>query len=73
MRRVQAILRPWPPKEAASARFRSRGTRLDFRLLVRARPTARGPGYLVAMDVGDFLMMHKQLLTIKAWAEGAAW
>ncbi|UBU18293.1 hypothetical protein [Nonomuraea gerenzanensis] len=48
------------------------GSRLVLRLRVRARPTLRGLAFLALMETGDFVMMRKQLLTIRARAEGAA-
>jgi hypothetical protein len=48
------------------------GCRLVFRLRLRAAPTAVGWLYRVGMDAGDFVMMRRQLLTIRARIEGAA-
>ena len=45
------------------------GTRMIFRLRVRAESTLRGTGYLAMTDVGDFLTMRRQMLTIKERAE----
>jgi hypothetical protein len=44
-------------------------TRMVFRLRIRTQPTLRGTTYLATMDVGDFLAMRRQMLTIKARAE----
>ncbi|NJP98379.1 hypothetical protein HCN51_54685 [Nonomuraea sp. FMUSA5-5] len=46
------------------------GARLVIRVRVLARPTLRGLAFLSLMELGDFVMMRKQLLTIKARAEG---
>ncbi|MFG1710286.1 SRPBCC domain-containing protein [Nonomuraea sp. M3C6] len=46
-------------------------TRMVFRLRIRAQPTLRGITYLATMDVGDFVAMRRQMLTIKARAESA--
>jgi hypothetical protein len=48
------------------------GTRLVFRLRLRAASTPVGWLYRVAMDAGDFVMMRRQLLTIRDRVEGAA-
>jgi hypothetical protein len=46
------------------------GSRLVFRLRLRAAPTAVGWLYRVVMDAGDFVMMRRQLLTIRDRVEG---
>ncbi|MEV4178608.1 SRPBCC family protein [Nonomuraea sp. NPDC049709] len=46
-------------------------TRMIFRLRIRAQPNLRGTGYLAMMDVGDFVTMRRQMLTIKERAESA--
>jgi uncharacterized protein YndB with AHSA1/START domain len=46
------------------------GSRLVFRLRLRAAPTLTGWLYRVAMDAGDFVMMRRQLLGIRDRAEG---
>jgi hypothetical protein len=48
------------------------GSRLVFRLRLRAAPTVVGWLYRTAMDAGDFVMMRRQLRTIRERAEGAA-
>jgi hypothetical protein len=47
------------------------GSRLVFRLRLRAAPTIVGWLYRVAMDAGDFVMMRRQLLTIRDRAQHA--
>ncbi|MBF8191272.1 hypothetical protein ITP53_37350 [Nonomuraea sp. K274] len=47
------------------------GTRLVCRVRIRAQPGLRGTTYLATMDVGDFLSMRRQLLTIKSRAESS--
>lgn len=48
------------------------GTRLVFRVRLRAAATPVGWLYRAAMDVGDFVMMRRQLLTIRDRVETAA-
>lgn len=48
------------------------GTRLIIRLRVHVRPTVRGLAFLVAMDVGDWVMMRRQLLGIRERVEQRA-
>jgi hypothetical protein len=45
------------------------GSRLVFRLRLRAAPTLRGWLFRFAMDAGDFVMMRRQLLGIRTRAE----
>ncbi|MFB9204905.1 hypothetical protein ACFFV7_27180 [Nonomuraea spiralis] len=47
------------------------GTRLILRTRTRGEPTVRGAAHVAMMDVGDFVAMRRQLLTIKARAESA--
>jgi hypothetical protein len=44
-------------------------TRMVVRVRIRATPGLRGTTYLATMDVGDFLAMRRQMLTIKERAE----
>ncbi|UBU15922.1 hypothetical protein [Nonomuraea gerenzanensis] len=44
-------------------------TRMIFRVRIRAQPNVRGTTYLAMQDVGDFLAVRRQLLTIKERAE----
>lgn len=44
-------------------------TRLIFRLRLHVARSLRGLGFLLMMDLGDFVMMRKQLLGIKRRAE----
>ncbi|WP_155128326.1 SRPBCC family protein [[Actinomadura] parvosata] len=46
-------------------------TRLIFRVRIRAEPGVRGTTYLATMDIGDFLTVRRQLLTIKERAESS--
>ncbi|TMR27595.1 hypothetical protein [Nonomuraea zeae] len=44
-------------------------TRMVVRVRIRAQSTLRGTTYLATMDMGDFLAMRRQMLTIKERAE----
>ncbi|MEV0822974.1 hypothetical protein [Nonomuraea rubra] len=44
-------------------------TRMIFRVRIRAQPGVRGTTYLATQDVGDFLAVRRQMLTIKERAE----
>ncbi|MFB9883952.1 hypothetical protein ACFFMN_39085 [Planobispora siamensis] len=44
-------------------------TRLIFRIRVQTPRTVRGAVYLALMEAGDFVMMRRRLLAIKARAE----
>ncbi|GAA4987763.1 hypothetical protein HD597_007564 [Nonomuraea thailandensis] len=44
-------------------------TRMIFRVRIRAQPGVRGTTYLARQDVGDFLTVRRQMLTIKERAE----
>jgi hypothetical protein len=44
-------------------------TRMIFRVRIRAQPGLRGTTYLAMQDVGDFLAVRRQMLTIKERAE----
>ncbi|SDH03878.1 hypothetical protein SAMN05421869_101315 [Nonomuraea jiangxiensis] len=45
------------------------GTRMVFRVRIRAEPGLRGTAYLASMDLSDFVAMRRQMLTIKSRAE----
>lgn len=47
-------------------------TRMIFRVRIRGASSLRGTGYLAMMDVGDFMTVRRQMLTIKERAESAS-